>query len=96
MPLRPGLAHAQKRDPRRPLLGVVKHTESGLAAVASRRSIAKVIRLIASIAETQSCSRTVARAQGDRFVERFSRHVQLVRGVVQIVDSDGAGFGSHE
>ena len=29
---------------------------------------------------------------GDRFVERLRRHVERMRGVVQIVDNDGAGF----
>jgi hypothetical protein len=33
---------------------------------------------------------------GDRFVARLRRHVELVRGVVQVVDNDGAGFGSHD
>ena len=33
---------------------------------------------------------------GDRFVERFRRHVELVRDIVQIVDDDGAGFKSHD
>ena len=33
---------------------------------------------------------------GNRFVERFRRHVELVRDVVQIVDNDGAGFKSHD
>jgi hypothetical protein len=33
---------------------------------------------------------------GDRVVERFRRHVELVRSVVQIMDNDGAGFGSHD
>jgi hypothetical protein len=33
---------------------------------------------------------------GDRFVERFRRHVKLVRDVVQVVDNDGAGFRSHD
>ena len=33
---------------------------------------------------------------GDRFVERFRRHVELVRDVVQIVDNDGAGFKGHD
>jgi len=33
---------------------------------------------------------------GDRFVERLRRHVELVRGVVQVVDNDGAGFGRHD
>jgi len=33
---------------------------------------------------------------GDRFVERFRRHVELVRSVVQIMDNDGAGFRSHD
>ena len=33
---------------------------------------------------------------GDRFVERFRRHVELVRGVVQVMDNDGAGFGRHD
>jgi hypothetical protein len=32
----------------------------------------------------------------DRFVERFRRHVELVRDVVQVVDNDGAGFRSHD
>ena len=32
----------------------------------------------------------------DRFVERFRSHVELVRGIVQIVDNEGAGFGSHD
>ena len=33
---------------------------------------------------------------GDRFVERFRRHVELVRGVVQVVDNDGTGFKGHD
>jgi len=33
---------------------------------------------------------------GDRFVERFRRHVELVRSVVQIMDNDSAGFRSHD
>jgi len=33
---------------------------------------------------------------GDRFVERLRRHVELVRGVVQVVDNDGAGFKGHD
>ena len=33
---------------------------------------------------------------GDRFVERLSRHVELVRGVVQVVDNDGADFRRHD
>ena len=33
---------------------------------------------------------------GDRFVERFRRHVELVGVVVQIVDNDGASFKSHD
>jgi hypothetical protein len=33
---------------------------------------------------------------GDRFVERLRRHFELVRGVVQIVDNDCAGFGCHD
>ena len=32
---------------------------------------------------------------GNRFVERFGRHVELVRDVVQVVDNNGAGFRSH-
>ena len=31
----------------------------------------------------------------DRFVARLRRHVELVRGAVQVVDNDGAGFGNH-
>jgi hypothetical protein len=33
---------------------------------------------------------------GDSFVERFRRHVELVCGVVQVVDNDGAGFRRHD
>ena len=33
---------------------------------------------------------------GDSFVERLRRHVERMRGVVQIVDNDGAGFKSHD
>lgn len=32
----------------------------------------------------------------DRFVERLRSHVELVRGVVQIVDNDGAGLWCHD
>ena len=34
--------------------------------------------------------------QGDRLVERLCRHVELVRGVVEVMDNDGAGFGRHD
>jgi hypothetical protein len=33
---------------------------------------------------------------GDRFVERFSRHVEFVGGIVQIVDNNGASFKSYD
>ena len=33
---------------------------------------------------------------GDGFVQGFCRHVERMRGVVQIVDNDGAGFESHD
>lgn len=33
---------------------------------------------------------------GDRFVERLRRHVELVGGIVQVVDNDGAGFEGHD
>ena len=33
---------------------------------------------------------------GNRFVERFRRHVERMRGVVQIADDDGAGFEGHD
>jgi hypothetical protein len=33
---------------------------------------------------------------GDGFVQGFGRHVDRVRGVVQIVDNDGAGFEGHD
>lgn len=33
---------------------------------------------------------------GDGFVQGFGRHVDRVRGLVQIVDNDGAGFESHD
>jgi hypothetical protein len=32
----------------------------------------------------------------NRFVQRLRRHVELMRDIVQIVDNDGAGFGSHD
>src|SRR6266700_523494 len=33
---------------------------------------------------------------GDSFVEGFCRHVERVRGLVQIVDNDGTGFKRHD
>jgi hypothetical protein len=33
---------------------------------------------------------------GDGFVECFRRHVELVRGIVQVMDNDSAGFGNHD
>ena len=33
---------------------------------------------------------------GDGFVQGLGRHVDRVRGVVQIVDNDGAGFEGHD
>jgi hypothetical protein len=42
-----------------------------------------------------SCPRTAARACATGFVERFRRHVQRMRGFVEIVDDDGAGLEGH-
>ena len=41
---------------------------------------------------------TVQRGEGlsDGFVEGLGRHVERMRGVVQIVDNDGAGFKGHD
>ena len=33
---------------------------------------------------------------GDGFVERCRSHLKLVRGIVQVVDNDGAGFQWHQ
>jgi hypothetical protein len=37
-----------------------------------------------------------AEGRGDGFVEEFCRHVERMRGLVQIVDNDGAGFKRHD
>jgi len=41
---------------------------------------------------------TAQRGEGlrDGFVKGFGRHVDHVRGLVQIVDNDGTGFESHD
>lgn len=33
---------------------------------------------------------------GNRFVERLGGHIERMRGVVQVVDDDGAGFEAHD
>jgi hypothetical protein len=38
----------------------------------------------------------MAMALGDCFVERFRRHAELVRGIVQVMDNDGADFQCHD
>jgi len=41
---------------------------------------------------------TVKRGEGlgDGFVQGLGRHIDRVRGVVEIMDSDGAGFEGHD